>query len=113
MDSLAGTFGLQICDYNGWWSDTEAAVACFQLGMPGPARAFGGAWFGYGPKRVWLEDVSCQGDEAGLEQCAHEPLGEYDDTICEVPTPIGVRCNAKPRKSNAPLQRDGMRAVRA
>lgn len=94
------TLQLQICDDSGSavWSfqDAEAAVACAQLGMPGPARAFGGAWFGYGPKRVWLEGVDCTGSETGLEQCWHSPWGSTSWQFCSVPTPVGVQCNAKP-----------------
>lgn len=50
----AGAWGT-VCDLH--VSDREAAVICGQLGFPGPGRAIGGAAYGQGTGRIWLEGL--------------------------------------------------------
>ena len=72
-----------VCD--DLFSDTDATVACRQLGYYSgeflPGRGLGGT----GP--IWLDDLQCDGDEDRLDQCTH--TGRHD---CSHDEDAWVRC---------------------
>ncbi|KAH0626624.1 hypothetical protein JD844_001708 [Phrynosoma platyrhinos] len=77
-----------ICDDN--WGIEEAIVICQQLGC-GPARsAPGGARFGRGSGRIWLDEVLCKGKESALSKCQARPWGENN---CHHGQDAGVVCS--------------------
>ena len=59
---------MQVCD--SWWGfgRRAATVVCRQLGMPLPARAVGGSYWGAGSGPIVLDWVACVGSEANLDQ---------------------------------------------
>ena len=79
-----------ICDDN--WNDSDADVACRQLGYPGSeadSYRFRGAFFGEGSGPIHLDDVECSGSEASLLMCPHPGIGVHD---CQHSEDVGVRC---------------------
>ncbi|XP_044844667.1 deleted in malignant brain tumors 1 protein-like [Mauremys mutica] len=77
-----------VCDDN--WDLQEARVVCRQLGCGTALSAPGGARFGRGSDRIWLDDVHCTGTEAALTQCRARPLG---DNNCNHGEDAGVVCS--------------------
>jgi len=55
----------------------------------GIAKAWVGAYFGAGSGRVWLDEVSCTGNELSIEQCPKNAWGEHN---CDHTEDAGVSC---------------------
>ncbi|XP_041453649.1 deleted in malignant brain tumors 1 protein-like [Lytechinus variegatus] len=77
-----------VCD--DLWGDRETAVVCSQLGFRGESSYVGGAFYGQGTGRIWLDNVQCVGTESSLEDCIHlgwgiHNCGHYED--------VGVICS--------------------
>ncbi|XP_053380060.1 deleted in malignant brain tumors 1 protein-like [Mercenaria mercenaria] len=86
-----GTWGT-ICDDQ--VDRNFAQVICRQLGYPIDNVAMRKeAFFGPGKGQIWLDDVTCQGDESVLDNCVYANWGvnncghnEDVSVICQVPT---------------------------
>uniref|UniRef100_K7FIT9 Soluble scavenger receptor cysteine-rich domain-containing protein SSC5D n=1 Tax=Pelodiscus sinensis TaxID=13735 RepID=K7FIT9_PELSI len=65
-----------VCDDS--WDLTDAGVVCRQLGCGTALSAPGGARFGRGSERIWLDDVNCKGTEAALSECKSRPWGDHN-----------------------------------
>ena len=77
-----------VCDDG--WDDTDAGVVCRQLGLGSSGTAIGSAGFGQGSGPIWLNYVTCVGNESTLTSCGH--LG-VDITIgCYHSEDAGVSC---------------------
>ena len=80
-----------VCD--DLWDDTDATVACRQLGhLSGTAH--GRAHFGRGSGPIWLDDVGCTGSESRLIDCprpSHRPVGSHN---CNHGDDAGATCTA-------------------
>ena len=80
-----------ICDDS--WDLNDAQVVCRQLGFPPASRAIGSASFGEGSGRILLDDVSCTGGEAFIENCVsggfhHHNCGHSEDASVECSSSI-------------------------
>ncbi|XP_040549177.1 deleted in malignant brain tumors 1 protein isoform X7 [Gallus gallus] len=78
-----------VCDDN--WDMSDAAVVCRQLGCGTALSAPGSARFGWGYSRIWLDEVSCTGEENDISQCAAKTWGVHN---CHHGEDAGVVCSA-------------------
>ncbi|CAM2095287.1 unnamed protein product [Caretta caretta] len=88
-----------VCDDS--WDLTEARVVCRQLGCGMALSAPGGARFGRGSDRIWLDDVHCTGTEASLTECRARPWG---DNNCNHGEDAGVVCSDSAIPEQTPLR---------
>lgn len=79
-----------VCDDE--WNTTASVVVCKQLGCPFSFTMFhsGQAVTRYG--KIWLDDVSCYGNESALWECQHREWGSHD---CNHGEDVGVNCYGK------------------
>ena len=77
-----------VCD-NGW-DDTDAGVVCRQLGFGSSGTAIGSAGFGQGSGSIWLDNVTCTGNEVSLTRCKHP--GVNITQSCDHSKDASVRC---------------------
>ncbi|NXL99628.1 DMBT1 protein, partial [Tyrannus savana] len=80
-----------VCDDS--WDLREAQVVCRQLGCGEAQAAHGHAHFGRGAGPIWLDDVTCMGEETHLAQCHARPWGKNN---CHHGEDAGVVCSGEP-----------------
>lgn len=87
-----GTTGT-VC--NDKFDDLAAAVVCRMLGFTngGTAVVDVPTRFGAGTGQIWLDDVTCQGNENSIELCLFRPWGESN---CGHNEDVAVVCNTSP-----------------
>uniref|UniRef100_A0A8C3URQ1 Soluble scavenger receptor cysteine-rich domain-containing protein SSC5D n=1 Tax=Catharus ustulatus TaxID=91951 RepID=A0A8C3URQ1_CATUS len=71
------------------WGLRQAQVLCAHLGCGRALEAPGAARYGRGAGPIWLDDVTCAGDEPHLLKCAHRAWGEHN---CHHGEDAGVVC---------------------
>ncbi|XP_006891410.1 PREDICTED: uncharacterized protein LOC102863260 [Elephantulus edwardii] len=77
-----------VCN-NGWDID-DVSVICRQLGCPDAIKAVGWTNSSAGTGRIWMEHVSCRGNESALWDCKHDGWGKHNCTHQE---DAGVTCS--------------------
>ena len=90
---LNNTWGT-ICDDH--WGIEEGNVICRMLNYS--EGAWGtpccGWFFGYHfPRKIWLDDVHCVGDERSIADCRHGGWGKHN---CDHGDDVGVVCKYTP-----------------
>ena len=78
-----------VCD-NGW-DLNDAQVVCRQLGYDLTVNARSNAYYGQGSGQIWLNNVTCLGNESTIEDCSHDGWGVHD---CSHSKDAGVKCAA-------------------
>uniref|UniRef100_A0A6J0SDQ3 Scavenger receptor cysteine-rich domain-containing protein DMBT1 n=1 Tax=Pogona vitticeps TaxID=103695 RepID=A0A6J0SDQ3_9SAUR len=77
-----------VCDDS--WDLNDARVVCRQLGCGNALSSVGSAHFGQGTADIFLDDISCIGNELRLEQCSHRGWGSHN---CNHGEDAGVICS--------------------
>ena len=77
-----------VCDDG--WDDTDAGVVCRQLGFGSYGRTYRSYYFGQGSGPIWLDSVTCTGNESTLASCGH--LGVRITRSCNHYEDAGLRC---------------------
>ena len=72
------------------WDNTNAGIVCRQLGFGSSGTAIGSAGFDQGSGSIWLDSVTCTGNESTLVSCGH--LGVGINIKCSHNEDVGVRC---------------------
>ena len=74
------------------WDLNAATVVCRQLGYYGDANAVTFAQFGPGSasQPIWLDHVSCTGEENYITDCTHD---DWADNNCHHWQDAGVTCS--------------------
>ena len=83
-----GTWGT-VCDDD--WDINDAKVVCRQLGFGRAIKAFKSAAFGPGNGKIWMDDVTCTGNERSLTECSHNGWGIEN---CDHGEDAGVLCSS-------------------
>ncbi|NXE71780.1 DMBT1 protein, partial [Calcarius ornatus] len=65
-----------VCDDT--WGLRQAQVLCAHLGCGPALEAPGAARYGRGAGPIWLDDVTCTGEEPDFFRCGHRPWGEHN-----------------------------------
>uniref|UniRef100_A0A4W6CDJ1 SRCR domain-containing protein n=1 Tax=Lates calcarifer TaxID=8187 RepID=A0A4W6CDJ1_LATCA len=86
---LRGQWGT-VCDDN--WDLNDANVVCRQLGCGRARSALQSAAFGQGSGPIWLDNVSCSGNEPSITDCRHPGFGIHN---CGHVEDAGVVCEGK------------------
>ena len=86
----AGQWGT-ICD--DFFDDTDAGVACRQLGYGAGVDHQTYGWFIPGPDPIWMDNVQCTGAESSLISCPFNGFGSHN---CTHPEDVGVYCSGCP-----------------
>ncbi|XP_054374427.1 soluble scavenger receptor cysteine-rich domain-containing protein SSC5D-like, partial [Molothrus ater] len=71
------------------WGLRQAQVLCAHLGCGPALEAPGGARYGRGEGPIWLDDVTCTGEELDFFRCGHRAWGEHN---CHHGEDAGVIC---------------------
>ncbi|XP_078053270.1 uncharacterized protein LOC144478771 isoform X2 [Augochlora pura] len=76
-----------VCDDD--FSKAAATVICRSLGYEGNAMVKKDGFFGPGKGPIWLDEVSCRGNETQLYRCRHNSWGRHN---CDHNEDAGVIC---------------------
>ena len=87
MVNYNGVWGT-VCD-NGWTLNA-AQVVCRELSFGPAIFARIDSYYGKGNGQIWLDNVTCVGDESSIKQCEHLGWGIHN---CDHSDDAGVQCS--------------------
>ncbi|XP_039894316.1 deleted in malignant brain tumors 1 protein-like [Simochromis diagramma] len=82
------------------WDLNDAAVVCRELNCGSAVNAPQSAQFGPGTGQIWLDNVTCSGNESSLTECKHSGFGIKK---CERGQSATVMCSATRKKFSVKL----------
>lgn len=74
------------------WSTKNTAVVCKQLGCGNPVHIYGMTHIMEASGPIWLDDVSCSGNESTIWDCEHAGWGKHN---CVHREDVTVTCSGK------------------
>ena len=80
-----------VCD--DYWDLNDAKVVCRQLGFGRAIKAFNWAAFGPGNGKIWMDDVTCTGNERSFNNRVFSQRLEIEDCVHD--EDAGVLCSSK------------------
>lgn len=90
---------VEVCNDGVWgtvcstsWDDTSAGVVCAQLGLDSTGASALTSGFTQGVDDIWLNSVTCTGNETKLLDCPADPLGTNNCGGAGHSADAGVRC---------------------
>lgn len=86
-----------VCDDS--WDGQDASVVCKQLGCPAAIAGVGRVNASEGSGPIWLDSVSCNGDEPALWECKHQEWGKH---YCHHREDAGVTCSGELKRKPNP-----------
>lgn len=86
-----------VCDDS--WDSQDASVVCKQLGCPTAITGVGRVNASEGSGPIWLDSVSCEGDESALWECKHQEWGKH---YCHHREDAGVTCSGELKRKLNP-----------
>uniref|UniRef100_A0A669DIK7 SRCR domain-containing protein n=1 Tax=Oreochromis niloticus TaxID=8128 RepID=A0A669DIK7_ORENI len=86
-----------VCDDG--WDLNDAEVVCRELNCGSALQALPSAYFGAGTGQIWLDDVTCSGNESSLTECQHRAFGSHN---CVHGQDAGVICSGSPIRLAGP-----------
>nr|XP_040041707.1 deleted in malignant brain tumors 1 protein isoform X3 [Gasterosteus aculeatus aculeatus] len=86
-----------VCDDG--WDLMDADVVCRQLGCGAARSAVVSTAFGQGSGPIWLDHVSCSGNESSISDCRHPGFGVHN---CQHGEDAGVICDSNFTTTEAP-----------
>ncbi|XP_059880240.1 scavenger receptor cysteine-rich type 1 protein M130 isoform X1 [Delphinus delphis] len=75
---------------NNGWDLAAVSVVCRQLECPTVIKATGWANSSAGSGRIWMDHVSCRGNESALWDCRHDGWGKHN---CTHQQDVGITCS--------------------
>ncbi|XP_025760612.1 deleted in malignant brain tumors 1 protein-like [Oreochromis niloticus] len=81
-----------VCDDG--WDINDAEVVCRQLNCGSALEAPHSAHFGAGTGQIWLDNVTCSGNESSVNECQHSGFGAHN---CVHQQEAGVICSGPNR----------------
>ncbi|XP_071157151.1 scavenger receptor cysteine-rich domain-containing protein DMBT1-like [Mytilus edulis] len=106
--NVGGRWGT-VCDDK--FDQNAASVVCRSLNLPSQnALPVTAAGFGQGTGSIYLDEVTCMGNESTILQCKTNAIG---DTDCDHTEDVGVICRNTPASKNIQLRLTGGNSTNA